>query len=107
VSALQYQYLAVNTKNRKTRGQITANDKAEAISLLQEQGLIALELTAAGGSDAEADSIWSKQLGSSDIHNIKIPKKTANDHVAPDGDHDEVRRFSIHSNECADRRRTG
>lgn len=72
---MQYQYLAVNTKNRKTRGQITANDKAEAISLLQEQGLIALELTAAGGSDAEADSIWSKQLGSSDIHNIKIPKK--------------------------------
>lgn len=72
---LQYQYVAVNGKNKKSRGLISADNKAAAIARLQEQGLTALELNATAENKEEPKSIWQKDIGSSDIHKAKIPKK--------------------------------
>ena len=72
---MQYFYTAVNTKNRKMRGQISAENKAQAITLLQEQQLTAVELTALLEKNYQPTSIWQTEVGSSDIHKAKIPKK--------------------------------
>ena len=72
---MQYQYTAVNSKNRKSHGFINAENKASAISRLQDEGLTALELTSGIEKDASKKSIFEMEIGASDIHKEKIPKK--------------------------------
>ena len=72
---MQYRYTAVDGKNKKSRGFITAENKAEAISWLQGEGLTALELTGGEEKNDAPQSIWQMEIGSSDIHNAKIKKK--------------------------------
>ncbi len=72
---MQYHYIAVNPKNKKSRGLITAENKAEAIARLQDEGLTALELAGSAEKDAAPKSIWEIEIGTSDIHKAKIPKK--------------------------------
>lgn len=70
---MQYQYLAVNTANKKLSGKITADTKADAITKLQNDGLVALKLSTAEDLD---NDVMTKQIGgTSDIHTHKVPKK--------------------------------
>ncbi len=72
---MQYHYTAVNAKNKKSHGFISADNKAEAIARLQDEGLTALELTGGAEKAAAPKSIWEMEIGTSDIHRAKIPKK--------------------------------
>lgn len=72
---MQYKYTAVNTQNKKSHGLITADDKAEAIARLQDEGLIPLELTGGPEKTDAPKSFWEMEIGTSDIHKAKIPKK--------------------------------
>ncbi len=74
---MQFRYTAVNPKNKKSRGTITAENKAEAIARLQNEGLTPLELVSYGGTEKneEPKSFWQMEIGSSDIHKAKIRKK--------------------------------
>jgi len=72
---LQYQYIAVSVKNKKSRGLINAENKAEAIARLQDEGLTALNLMSSAEKTAAPKSIWDVEIGTSDIHKAKIPKK--------------------------------
>lgn len=72
---MQYRYTAVNGKNKKSRGLISAENKAEAIARLQEQGLTALALDSPAEKSEKPKSVWQTEIGSSDIHKAKIPKK--------------------------------
>lgn len=75
---MKFTYVAVNNKNRKYKGEMTANNSAEVIKNLQARGLIPVTVDlASDGAVAEADkSIWDKDIGSSgDIHKVKIKPK--------------------------------
>lgn len=72
---MQYRYTAVNPKNKKSRGTITAENKVEAIIRLQNEGLTALELVGGAEKNETPRSIWEMEIGSSDIHKAKIRKK--------------------------------
>lgn len=72
---MQYQYVAVSVKNKKSRGLIHAENKAEAIARLQDEGLTALNLISSTEKNAAPKSIWDVEIGTSDIHKAKIPKK--------------------------------
>jgi type IV pilus assembly protein PilC len=73
---LQYQYVAVNAKSKRSRGTIAADNKAEAMALLQAQGLMALELNGTSEKKEASGSIWQMEIGSSsDPHRAKMPKK--------------------------------
>lgn len=72
---MQYQYIAVSVKNKKSRGLINAENKAEAIARLQDEGLTALNLMSSAEKTAAPKSIWDVEIGTSDIHKAKIPKK--------------------------------
>lgn len=70
---MHFNYEATNASGKKCRGMINALDKSDAILLLQEQGMTATRLAE---TTAKGDgSIWSMELGSSDIHKTKIKKK--------------------------------
>lgn len=71
---MQYQYVAVDSKNKHMHGQLTANSKTEVIAQLQTQGLVALEVSSVGDT-GQPTSIWDMEIGSSDPHNVKIPKQ--------------------------------
>ena len=72
---LHYHYTAVNYKNKKSHGFINAENKADAIAHLQEEGLTALSLTNEAEKGAAPKSIWEMELTGSDIHKAKIQKK--------------------------------
>lgn len=70
-----YYYTAVDTKDRKSRGSMEADNKADVIAALQGQGLMPVEISSNEQSATEPKSIWQMEIGSSDIHKTKIPKK--------------------------------
>jgi Type II secretory pathway, component PulF len=73
---LRYQYTAVDHRNKKSRGFLNADSKADAIARLQSEGLTALSLTGGEGkAEAEPTSIWEMEITGSDIHKAKIKKK--------------------------------
>lgn len=72
---MQYRYTAVSVNNKKSRGFISAENKAEAISRLQEQGLTALDLAGDEEKSNAPQSFWQMEIGPSDIHKGKIKKK--------------------------------
>ncbi len=72
---MQFRYIAVDSKNRKSRGVIDAENKAAVIVKLQDNGLSPIEVTGTAQGAAEPKSIWEQDIGSSDIHKAKIPKK--------------------------------
>jgi type IV pilus assembly protein PilC len=72
---LQFRYIAVDHKNKKSRGVLDAENKAAVIAKLQENGLSPIEVAATAEENAEPKSIWERDIGSSDIHKTKIPKK--------------------------------
>ena len=72
---LHYHYTAVNIKNKKSHGFINAENKADAIAHLQEEGLTALSLTNEAEKGTAPKSIWEMELTGSDIHKAKIQKK--------------------------------
>ncbi len=72
---MQFRYVAVDSKNRKSRGVIDAENKAAVIVKLQDNGLSPLEVTGTAEGAAVPKSIWEQDIGSSDIHKTKIPKK--------------------------------
>lgn len=53
---------------------ITASDKNEAIEQLLNSGLTVLELNPEEDAN-QAESVWQKDLGSKDIHKVKVSKK--------------------------------
>jgi len=72
---MQYLYTAVNLKNRKSHGFINAQNKADAIVHLQDEGLTALILTGSTEKPSAPKSIWDMELTGTNIHKVKIPKK--------------------------------
>ncbi len=76
---MRFIYTAINAKQKKSHGLITADDKRSAMEKLLLQGLNALELKdeEAALSIGRADlSFLNRDIGSSDIHKAKIkPKK--------------------------------
>nr|WP_319487374.1 type II secretion system F family protein [uncultured Caproiciproducens sp.] len=73
---MRYQYTAVDYKNRKSRGFINAETKADAIAHLQDEGLTALTLSGNGdGKSGAPTSIWDMEITNTDIHKVKIQKK--------------------------------
>lgn len=74
---MKYNYIAVNDKNRKYKGEMIADTIGEVSKNLQARGLTALSISEAitPSVTPENQSIWNKELGNSDIHNVKIKKK--------------------------------
>jgi len=74
---LKYTYIAVNSKNRKYKGEMTANSRDEVRKNLRSRGLTALSVTQLQ-DPAEINagkSIWERELNIKDIHDTKIRKK--------------------------------
>ena len=72
---MRYFYTAVNSKNKKSRGSINAETKAEAILRLQDEGLTELSLTNGEAAGSAPKSIWNTELTGNDIHKAKVSKK--------------------------------
>ena len=74
---MKYNYVAVNHKNRKYKGEMIADSIGEVSQNLQARGLTALSITEAVTIkvNREEQSIWEKEFGSGDIYNTKINKK--------------------------------
>lgn len=74
---MKYTYIAVNSKNRKYKGEMTANSRDEVRKNLRSRGLTALSVTQLQ-DPAEINagkSIWERELNIKDIHDTKIRKK--------------------------------
>ena len=72
---MRYQYTAVDCKNKRSRGFISAESKTDAIARLQNEGLTALTLTGGEGKSDAPASFWNMEITGSDIHKVKIEKK--------------------------------
>ncbi len=72
---LLYHYTAVDAKNKKSRGFTEADNKAAVIAMLQGKNLMPVEISGTEQANTEQKSIWETEIGSSDIHKAKIPKK--------------------------------
>lgn len=72
---MHYHYTAVNYKNKKSNGFINAENKADAIAHLQDEGLTPLMLEGADEKAGQPKSIWDMELTGTNIHKVKIPKK--------------------------------
>lgn len=72
---MRYYYTAVDIKDRKSRGSMEAENKTAVIAALQSKGLIPVEISGNEQSGTEPKSIWQTEIGSSDIHKARIPKK--------------------------------
>lgn len=74
---MKYVYTAVNSKNRKYKGEMNGGSRDEIRKNLQARGLTALsidEFREAAELNANK-SIWEKDLNTRDIHKVKIKKK--------------------------------
>ena len=74
---MKYVYTAVNSKNRKYKGEMVGGSRDEIRKNLQTRGLTALsidEFREAAELNANK-SIWEKDLNTRDIHKVKIKKK--------------------------------
>ncbi len=74
---MKYVYTAVNSKNRKYKGEMNGGSRDEIRKNLQARGLTALsidEFREAAELNANK-SIWEKDLNTRDIHKLKIKKK--------------------------------
>lgn len=74
---MKYVYTAVNSKNRKYKGEMNGGSRDEIRKNLQARGLTALsidEFREAAELNANK-SIWEKDLNTRDIHKMKIKKK--------------------------------
>lgn len=75
---MKYVYTAVNSKNRKYKGEMVGGSRDEIRKNLQARGLTALsidEFREAAELNANK-SIWEKDLNTRDIHKVKIKKKS-------------------------------
>lgn len=75
---MKFNYVAVNSKNRKYKGEMIATSISEVSKNLQARGLTALSIDEAIDPSAIPNSqknLWERDLGNSDIHKIKIKKK--------------------------------
>lgn len=72
---MHYNYVAVSKAGKKAKGMLNAIDKNDAISQLRDQGLTAMKLEENDMPRGGSQSIWSAEIGSGNIHKIKIKKK--------------------------------
>jgi len=82
---LNFKYRAINTKGKKESGEILAQDKAAAISMLKDKGMIPLDIKPAkngtelksnvSGGKAKNKSFRDVEIMEKDIHEAKISKK--------------------------------
>lgn len=71
---MRYRYTAVNASGKKARGITGADDMADAIARLLDNGLTALELENLDADERDG-SVWQMDIGGRDIHKGKLPKK--------------------------------
>lgn len=74
---MRFVYTAVSANNKKSQGVINAADKNDAKEQLLSKGLTALQLTEeeTAGKNQSGKFSMNMDLGNSDIHAVKIPKK--------------------------------
>ena len=82
---MNFKYRAINTKGKKESGEILAQDKAAAISILKDKGMIPLDIKPAkngtelksnvSGGKAKNKSFRDVEIMEKDIHEAKISKK--------------------------------
>ena len=73
---MKYTYVAVNSKNRKYKSEITANSKDEVKKLLEARGLMPLKINEVKKGSDEDIPVWQREIGGTkDVHDIKISKK--------------------------------
>lgn len=71
---MRYEYKAVDSARKTTRGSISAEDLGEAIDQILGSGLTVVELT---GQESRGKDLpfWQLEIGEKDLHRQKIPKK--------------------------------
>lgn len=72
---MTFLYTCIDFKNKIKKGEIIADDKSEAISLLKEQGFTPIELIEGDINSSKNKSIWEIDLNKKDRHKVKINKK--------------------------------
>ena len=74
---MKYSYLAVDRKNKKNRGEVTAESRDEVKRILAERGMTALEISEAkeGSVDQSDLPIWQRDFGVKDPHEVVLPTK--------------------------------
>ena len=74
---MKYSYLAVDRKNKKNRGEVTAESRDEVKRILAERGMTALEIseTKEGSVDQSDLPIWQRDFGVKDPHEVVLPTK--------------------------------
>lgn len=71
---MRYEYKAVDSARRKTRGSISAENLGEAIDQILGSGLTVVELTGREHRE-KTPPFWQLEIGEKDLHRQKLPKK--------------------------------
>ena len=73
---MKFTYVAVNSKNRKYKSEMTANSKEEVKKLLEQRGLMPLQIKEVKKGSDEDIPVWQREIGGTkDVHDIKVSKK--------------------------------
>ena len=76
---MKYNYLAIDSKNKKYRSEVTADSRDEVKRILAERGMTALEISEVkevnGVVDQSNVPIWEREFGVTDPHEKKIADK--------------------------------
>ena len=75
---MKYTYLAIDSKNKKYRSEVTAESRDEVKRILAERGMTALEISESkdGVIDDQSNLPWYKrEYGVKDPHDVELPKK--------------------------------
>ena len=75
---MKYSYLAIDARNKKNRGELTAESRDEVKKILAERGMTALEISEykdpASGDQSDVP-FWEREYGVKDPHDVELPKK--------------------------------
>lgn len=76
---MKYSYLAIDSKNKKYRSEVTAESREDVKRILAERGMTAIEISEykdpALGGDQENLPWYQRDISSKDIHEVVLPKK--------------------------------
>lgn len=70
-----FRYEAYDIKNRKVKGELSATDKADALQMLREKGLVPTFVVDSNSRTPEITNIWEKDFHFSTIYHTKVAKK--------------------------------
>ena len=76
---MKYSYLAIDSKNKKYRSEVTADSRDEVKRILAERGMTALEISEYKDPSQTGDQsdlpIWQRDFGVKDPHDVTLPQK--------------------------------